>query len=402
VFALVAVLVGGLAGRVREEARTAQARIEGLRRVGAFSRKLGEAATEPDLVREIARQAAGIAGHAAVLAGEDTLTIRATEPAGLALDEGAMAAARRAWNSGEPAGRGTNTLPSANWRLLPMRTVRGRRGVLALEADQLNPPQLQALEALADQAAGAWERVALTGQAARATALEETQRLRTTLLASLGHDLRTPLAGIRGAADTLHASWAALTPEVRDDLLDSVIQQVGRMTRYLADIADLTRLESGEIRPRLAPVRLVEAAEAALARVPDNLHIGVNVPAGAMAVADAALLEQVLVNLLENAIKFSPQGGRVWVRGGSDADMAWLAVADEGIGISPEDMPRIFDTFYRATRPDRAAAGTGLGLAIARGLLEAMGGRIEAQSPRPDAPRDGSPGTIVTLRLPIA
>jgi len=174
------------------------------------------------------------------------------------------------------------------------------------------------------------------------------------------------------------------------------------MTRYLADIADLTRLESGEIRPRLAPVRLAEAAEAALARVADNLHIGVNVPPAAVALADAALLEQVLVNLLENAIKFSPQGGRVWVRGGSDAGMAWLAVADEGVGISPEDMPRIFDTFYRATRPDRAAAGTGLGLAIARGLLEAMGGRIEAQSPRPDAPRDGSPGTIVTLRLPAA
>ena len=179
-----------------------------------------------------------------------------------------------------------------------------------------------------------------------------------------------------------------------------MIQQVGRMTRYLADIADLTRLESGEIRPRLAPLHLAEVAEAALARVPDNLHIGVNVPPEVMVLADAALLEQVLVNLLENAIKFSPAGGRVWVRGGVEGGMAWLAVADEGIGIAPGDIARIFDTFYRADRSDRVAAGTGLGLAIARGLLQAMGGRIEAQSPRPNAPRDGSPGTIMTLRLP--
>ena len=214
VFAIVALLSGGLASRVRDQARAAQGRIEGLRRIGAFSRKLGEAATEPDLLAEIAHQAADLAGRALVLASatpDSQLDIRAAYPPANTMDAGSWAAAQWAWTHAEPAGRGTSTLPGGTWRFMPLGTVRARLGVLGVRSDAaLDGPLLQAIATLADQSAVAWERVLLVKESARTTAMEETQRLRTTLLASLGHDLRTPLTGIRGAAGTLRAAWEKL------------------------------------------------------------------------------------------------------------------------------------------------------------------------------------------------
>ena len=407
VFLLVAGITGVLAGRVRAEASAGQARIDSLRRVGAFSRRLGEPANEPDLLQEIARQAAGIAGQAAVLLHDaDDIQLRAAEPGNEGLDEAAWAAARWAAKHGVETGRGTTTLPASGWRFLPMRTVRGGSAVLGVRAPAggaaFGPPTLQALEALADQAAIALERVRLAGQSARTAAMEETGRLRTALLNSLSHDLRTPLAGIRGAASTLRESWDSLSADTRADLLLAIDDDTARMTRFLANITDLTRLENGDIRPRLAPVDVAAVIEAALARVPDALHVGVSLPdTPPRALADAALLEQVLVNVLDNAVKYSPAGARMAVRVTAGRDIA-IAVADEGVGIALADLPHVFDSFYRARHGDRVTPGTGLGLAIARGMIEAMGGSIEAASPRPDLPRDGQPGTVITLRLPAS
>jgi two-component system sensor histidine kinase KdpD len=416
IFAAVALLTGGLASRVQMQSRAAQARIDGLRRIAKFSRTLGQAASEPDLLAELARQACGIAGRAVALSGvADDLAIRAAEPpadgapgASLPepdpLDEGAWAAARWCWSHQEPTGAGTGTLPGASWRFAPLATVRGRLGVLGVRSPRpLDETQTQALAALADQAAVAWERVRLTAESARTAAMEETQRLRTALLASLGHDLRTPLAGIQGAAGTLRQSWDALTPDTRADLLDSIEQDVGRMARFLANINELTRLEGGQIVPRLSPVRLAEVVEAAIARLEGAPHVGVRLPEPPVSVmADPALLEVVLVNVLENAVKFSPGGSLVLARATVEAGEVALSVLDEGIGIPPDDLTNVFDSFFRTRRGDRVAPGTGLGLAIARGMIEAMGGRISAQSPRPDMPRDGSPGCVITIRLPLA
>ncbi len=432
VFALVATLAGTLAGRVRAEAQAAQARVEGLRRIAAFSRRLGEASTEPDLLAEIARQAAAIAGRALVLApcahpaprqddaAPRDLAIRAVEPPvdptgnpagstpgdppGDPIDEGAWAAARWAWSHGEPAGQGTPTLPAASWRLLPLHTLRGTLGVLGVRSPApLDDTATQTLGALADQAAIAWERVLLANEAARTAAMEETQRLRTALLASLGHDLRTPLAGIQGAAGTLRTAWDQLDTPTRADLLDSIEDDVGRMARFLANITDLTRLESGQISPRLARTDLAEVLDAALSRIPGAPHVAVRVsdPSPA-ALADPALLEQVLVNLLENAVKYAPAGSLTLVRITAEPGLACISVADEGIGIPADDLPHVFDSFFRARRGDRIPPGTGLGLAIARGLVEAMAGRIDARSPRPDTPADGLPGSVLTVRLPAA
>jgi two-component system, OmpR family, sensor histidine kinase KdpD len=404
VFAAVAVLTGSLAGRARAEASAAGARIAGLRRITAFSRKLNAPATEPELLAEIARQAASLAGRAVVLIGEDPdLTITATEPPGEILDPGGWAAARWCFGHGEPTGHGTSTLPSSSWRFLPLQTVRGRLGVLGVRSDiELDSGQLQAMEALVDQSAVAIERVRLAADAARAAASEDTQRLRTALLASLGHDLRTPLTGIQGAAGTLRTAWDNLSPETRADLLSSIEEDVARMARFLSNITELTRLETGQISPRLVPVPVTQVVEAAIARLRDPLSVATNVPEKLVVAADAALLEQVLFNVLDNAVKYSPSGAFVRVRAEPRGTNVAISVTDEGVGIPPEDLPHVFDSFFRVRRGDRTAPGTGLGLAIARGLLEAMGGHIEAQSPSPDAPRIGFPGSVVTLYVPAA
>ena len=406
VFILVAALTGSLASRVRTEAQAGQARIEGLRRIAGFSRSLGEPTTEPELLAEIARQAAGAAGRAVVLTGEGAdLAIRAAEPpadAATVLDDGSWAAARWCSDRQEATGRGTATLPSAEWRFLPMRTVRGLLGVVGVHmaSGRFDPTAAQTLATLADQAAVALERVKLANEAARSAAMEETQKLRTALLNSLSHDLRTPLTGIRGAADTLGSTWDRLTPATRADLLASIKEDTARMTRFLANIMDLTRLESGQVSPRLTPVQALHVIDAAIARVPDADNVLVNVPPDLPALrADPALLEQALVNVLDNAVRYAPLGSVLRIRGSAGAGQVSLEVIDEGVGISAEDLPHVFDSFYRARRGDRTAPGTGLGLAIARGMMEAMGGTIEAISPRPDAARDGSPGTIVVLRL---
>jgi len=406
VFIFVAALTGSLASRVRAEAQAGQARIEGLRRIGNFSRSLGEPTTEPELVAEIARQAAGAAGRAVVLTGEGAdLAIRAAEPpadAATVLDDGSWAAARWCSERQEATGRGTATLPSAEWRFLPLRTVRGLLGVLGVHmaGGRFDPTAAQTLATLADQAAVALERVKLANEAARSAAMEETQKLRTALLNSLSHDLRTPLTGIRGAAETLGTAWDRLTAATRADLLASIKEDAARMTRFLANIMDLTRLESGQVAPRLQPVQAIDLIDAAIARVPDAGHVLVNVAPDLPAMrADPTLLEQVLVNVLDNAVRYSPLGSDVRIRGSAGGGQVSLEISDEGIGIPADDLPHVFDSFYRARRGDRTAPGTGLGLAIARGMTEAMGGSIQAISPRPDAARDGSPGTIVVLRL---
>jgi two-component system sensor histidine kinase KdpD len=403
VFAGVALATGWLASRERRSAAGAQSRIESLRRITAFSRRLGAPTTAPDLMDEIASLAADIASPALVLQAEgDDLLIRAAYPPHQdTMDEGSWAAARWSYARQEPAGRGTATLPSSAWRFFPWRSTREKFGVIGVRPDQpLSQAAIQSLLSLADQGGAALERVRLTADAARAEAQAETQKLRTALLNSLSHDLRTPLTGIRGAAGSLRTTWDSLSPAARIDLLASIEEDTVRMTRFLTNIMEMTRLETGEVTPRLEAVMLAELVELAVSRVPGLAHMAVDLSADLPRVqADPALLEQVLVNLLENAAKYGPDGGLVRVSARAEGSRMVVSVADEGPGISAADLPHVFDSFYRARREDRIVPGTGLGLAIARGLVEAMGGSIQARSPRPDVARDGAPGTVVDITL---
>jgi len=166
---------------------------------------------------------------------------------------------------------------------------------------------------------------------------------------------------------------------------------------------EMARVETGEINARRDRLQLAEIVEAAVARIPGAMYAGVNIADDATHVlADPALLEQILVNILDNAVKYAPEGSRIAISARRSASRIAISVADEGVGIPAAELPHIFDSFFRATRGDRVAPGTGLGLAIAKAFTEAMGGSIRAQSPRLDLPADGAPGTVITLELPAA
>lgn len=403
VFLVVGVVTGTLAGRVRVEAEAARSRIEALRRISMFGQRLSSATAQADLLDDTAAEAASMTTAGVVmLARNNVLAPGIAAPHGTALDVAALAAAEWSFKNNIETGIGTATLPSVPWRFLPLRVNGEPVGVLGAKPAAPPPePLAQTLRALADQAATAVERVRLTVQAARNAAREDSQKLRTALLSSLSHDLRTPLTAIRGAAETLARSGEALGAATRADLLASITEDTGRMTRFLANIMDMARVETGEINARRELVPLGEVIEAAIGRVPGAVYAGVKIADDARQVtADPTLLEQVVVNLLDNAVKYSPEGSRVSVTATRNGGRVVLRIADEGVGIAAAELPHVFDSFFRATRGDRVAPGTGLGLAIAKAFTEAMDGTIRAASPRIDLPADGRPGTIITVELP--
>jgi two-component system sensor histidine kinase KdpD len=408
IFVFVALLLAGTTGRLGRSMRIARARMVALRRLVEFSRRLGGPGGLPDLLPAVAEEAARAAGGVGVVIlplpplreGEaPEPVVRAAVPVEIEPDEGAMAAARWALQHGKATGAGTDTLPDAAWRILPMKTARGVVGLVGVQPRHLDPEGERALSALLDQAAVAIERAQLMEEQALGAARAETEQLRTALLTSLGHDLRTPLTAIRGAIGTLRTSGEALAPATRADLLATAEEETQRLTRYLSNILDMVRIENRQITPRRELVDLDDALRAAARRAARGgaRRIEVAATPGLLAPRlDPALLDQVLGNLLDNALKFSGPEGVVRLRATREGADCVIAVEDDGPGIPPEDLHRVFDPFHRATRTDRIAAGTGLGLSICRGLVQAMGGRIAAESPiAPDAR-----GTRITLRFP--
>ncbi|MDE8349058.1 MAG: sensor histidine kinase KdpD [Acidocella sp.] len=403
VFLIVGIVTGTLAGRVRLEAQTASARVEALRRISRFGQRFSLVTTQADLLLETATQAASITTAGIVmLADNAALTTPVAVPDGITLDAAAFAAANWAFKNNIETGIGTATLPTVPWRFIPLRSDNVSIGILGALPSTMPPePLTQTLAALANQAAMALERVRLTVAAAQTEAREGSQKLRTALLSSLSHDLRTPLTAIRGASETLSSAGDALDDATRADLLDSIAQNTERMAKFLSNITEMARVETGEINARKDRLQLADVFEGAIARVSGAIYTGVYITDNAThVIADSALLEQIIVNCLDNAVKYAPPDSRIAISTLRHADKITIAISDEGVGIPAPDLPHIFDSFFRATRGDRIAPGTGLGLAIAKAFTEAMGGKISARSPRLDLPADGLPGTIISIELP--
>lgn len=405
IFCCVALLLTGTAGSLGRSVSAARARLFGLRRLVELSRRLGAANSTGDLLMTVTQEAERLTNRAACLLlpldGEPVL--RASTPIEVELDTGSMAAARWALAKGARAGHGTDALPSATWQFRPMRTARGLVGLLGLRmaherSPALDPERERTLEALIDQSAIAIERSQLMEEQARDAARLETEALRSALLASIGHDLRTPLTAIRGALETLRLSGEALPADSRGDLLATAEEETVRLTRYLTNIVEIVRLESGQVTPRREPVDIADAVRSAVERAERragrSIHIVLaeRLPVPRL---DAALLDQVLANILDNALKFSPDGTKVDVLLRRAGPEIAIVVEDAGGGIPTDQLAQIFDPFFRVRRGDQAPAGSGLGLAICRGLVHAMGGRITAESPI----HEGR-GTRMTVFLP--
>lgn len=230
--------------------------------------------------------------------------------------------------------------------------------------------------------------------------LSETDKLRTALLSSLSHDLHTPLSSIIGAVTSLRTQGAWIGEVARDELLAAIDEEADRLNHFVGNLLDMTRLEAGALRLKRDWVDLGELIAAAVGRARSRLgsrKVETHVPAGLPLVrADFTLLQQVLFNILDNAAKYSPETSTVRIQARRDGMDVEIEVIDQGIGILPADLERVFDKFYRVTAGDRQKAGTGLGLSICRGIVEAHGGTIAARSPVAMGM-----GTAVAIRLPI-
>ncbi|MCJ2018745.1 sensor histidine kinase KdpD [Methylobacterium sp. E-065] len=404
-FTLVAVLVSNLAARARRVAVVSQGRARATERLFGFSRKLAACGTLDDVLWATCAQVAAMLKVRVVLLLPDgkAVTVRAGYPPEDMLEAADVAAAQWAFDNDRPAGRGADTLPGAKRLFLPMRTGRGTIGVIGLDADGtgpiLTPEARRLLDALADMGALAIERVRLVEDLDRAERAAETDRLRQALLTSISHDLRTPLASVLGAASTLRDLDAALAPDAKSELLGTIIEEAERLNRFIANLLDMTRLEAGAVAPNLSAQDVGETVDTALRRTQKVLaehHVAVDVAPDLPTLAlDPVLFEQVLVNLLDNAAKYAPDGSTVTVRAVREGTTVHLTVLDEGDGLPEADTERVFDKFYRARKGDRVRAGTGLGLAIARGFVEAMGGTVTALNRR-----DRS-GACFSIILPI-
>ena len=405
VFWGVALTTGALAGRVREQARAAQARASAVSALLAASQRLTGIGDRTEAARILAEQTAAAAGAGAVvlLPANDELTLSAGAPGKPELDAEAMAAARWAWEKGEPAGYGTGTLPQARWTFRPLQGVRDRAGVAGIEAAALAPGSDEERLALAllDQGAVAVERADLAGQAVETETLRRTDRFRDALMNSVSHDLRTPLSTVLGASTTLIDLGDKLKPAVRADLLLSIREEAERLSRYVGDLLDMTRLEGGGLNIRTDWVDVRDVLNAAGKRVGRRLgerRMTRDFPAQlSLVMVDQGLLEQALVNILENAIAYSPDGSNVELAAYEDRGAVVISIEDEGKGIPTAELERVFDRFRRMEQPSDRTQGAGLGLAIAKGFVEAMGGRIAAASPIMDGK-----GTRILISLPKA
>mgnify|MGYP001553990135 FL=1 len=402
-FAVVAVIVSNLTARVRAQAQTARERAATTENLYLFSRKLAGVFTLDDLLWAAAFQFATMLKIRVVLLlpeGE-SIAVRAGYPPEDELDDADLAAAKWAWEHATAAGRGADTLPGAKRLFLPMQTGRGMVGLVGLDSDipgpLLTPDQRRLFDALADQAALAIERINLAQDMDRARFAAESERLRSALLTSISHDLRTPLASIMGSATSLRTQ--ELDARARDELERTIQEEAERLNRFIANLLDITRLESGAIEPHFEFVDVADVLGSALRRASAVLaghHVRLQLaPDLPLLKLDPVLFEQVVFNLLDNAAKYSPAGTNVDVRARIEDKIVRLEIADEGPGIREEDLERVFDKFYRVQSVDRKLAGTGLGLPICRGFVEAMGGTIRAGN------RNDRRGALMTILLPV-
>lgn len=338
---------------------------------------------------------------AVLLPEADRITKRIASP-NLHLGDEELAVADWVYRHGEPAGRHTSTLSAAEFRYLPLKTARGVVGVLGVgkpgTSDRdLTPAQRRLMEAFANQGAQAIERAQLEEQNRQIALMQSAEKLQNALLNSISHDLRTPLVAITGALSALDEDDGSLNGASRRTLIENARDEADRLNRLVGNLLNMTRIESGAIKLRFESEDVQDAIGTALDQLGSRAashNIQIDIPSGFPLVPmDFALIVQVLVNVLDNAVKYSPAGSDIIISAAAGDETMRLSIADCGVGVPPEDLNRIFDKFYRVQRPE-SVSGTGLGLSISKGIIEAHGGRIRALN------REGN-GTVIEIELPL-
>jgi len=400
IFLMVAFVTGGLTERLRREAGQAWRRETKTRALFEFSREIAAVADADKIARQLVQAVSQTLDRSVVVLLPDTngklKQVSVDNKADF--DTSELAVAVWAYEHKEPTGRSTETLPGAHYLYLPLTTGGNAAGVLGIHMQELlTPEQRRLIEAWAGLAAVALERVYLADKARQAALLVESDQLRTALFNSISHELRTPLASIIGAVSSLLDAGGIYSDQARRELLETVQEGAARMDRLIGNLLDTARLESGMMKLKKDWCDIEDVVGVALRRVgtflkgrPLAIHIPADIP---LIQADFALLEQVLVNLLDNACKYSPPGSEINITAGLDGAAVQITVADRGKGIPEQFLNKIFDKFYRVEQP-KSVSGTGLGLAICKGIIEAHGGQIRAGN------RPGG-GLVISLFIPL-
>ncbi|MFJ2389488.1 DUF4118 domain-containing protein [Pseudomonas koreensis] len=402
-FLLMAALTGNLAARQRRQLQALRDTQEETTELLDLSRKLTAATDRQAVISAAAQHLNGWSDLQLCLLNRDGQGGWKVETGGpLEFSESERAAADWAWQHDQPAGMGTGTLPFGRWWWWPLSVEDGPLallGVCAKEGQTLSGQRRRLLTALSQPLAQALARAQLADDLEAARLHGETEQLRSALLASVSHDLRTPLTAMRGSIDSLLALGEAIPLEDRRELLEGTRDEAERLDRYIQNLLDMTRLGHGALklaRDWVAPADIVGSSLNRLRAVLAPLQVSTDVPAELpLLFVHAALIEQALVNVLENAARFSPSHGRLQLSAGATDDEIFFTVSDEGPGIPEDERAKIFDMFYTAARGDRGGQGTGLGLAICQGMVGAHGGRISVADGI-----DGR-GTSITLHLPL-
>jgi len=387
---LAGLIISTLTARVKFQAESARQRERRTASLYAMSRELAAMRNREQIVRAaVPHVAAACNARAVVLVPDQQRQLVALGGSGsdFPLPEHDRGVAQWVFEHAQTAGRGTATLPGAQAIYLPLLASAGTVGVLGVLPAEAQPvpdvEQLHQLDAFAGLIALAIERADLAAEAHRIGLQMETERLRSSLLSAVSHDLRTPLSAITGASSTLLDADLKLDEQTRRELLQSILQEAERLHRLVTNLLDMTRLEAGALAVRKEWQPVEEIVGAALQRMSGRLRdhplstcIAADLP---FVPLDALLIQEVLVNLLENSAKYASPATPIEIAASAADEAVVIAVIDRGPGIPPGDLKRVFDKFYRSPGVG-ARSGAGLGLAICRGIVELHGGKIWAEN----------------------
>lgn len=389
VMLVVALVISNLAVRIGRQAETARYRERRTGVLYAMSRDLATHRGATVLANVAARHLRDVFDSqvAIFLAdGDKRLRLQQGEQLFFEFDPKEMGIVQWVFDHNERAGLGTDTLPGSSALYLPLVGSSGAIGVVAVRPAQshflLDPEQLHLLESLINQTALAIERTRLSEEAQRAHVQAETERMRNAILSSVSHDLRTPLASITGAASSLLDESGQMDAASKRDLARSIYEESGRLDRLLRNLLEMMRLEAGAVQLKKEWHSPEEVVGSALGRLQNRMRnhvLQTNIPADLPLInVDGVLLEQVVINLVENALTYAPAGTSIELSASAGDREIMIEVADRGPGLPTGEEARIFEKFYRL-QPDREG-GVGLGLTICRGIVEAHGGRIWAEN----------------------
>lgn len=397
----IALFAGNLTARVRAQERWARYSAERTSALYTLAHESATAVNMDDVLKTAVTQISrAFDAESAILLAEDSqLSLQPHSCSTLTLDDKEYSVARWSYEHGKPAGRFTDTLSQADAQYHPLHTptrIVGVVGIRTRQGERLTFDQETLLETFMSQIALVIEREILDEASEQSAMLRESERLYTALLNSISHELRTPIATIKGASSSLLDPATGVNEGARVALAKDIQSSADRLNRLVENLLDMSRLESGRLQLKREWCDLSDLIGVAVQRVsycasthPIDLQIAPSLP---LVQLDFVLMEQVVVNLLDNACNYTPSGTAITITAQVKGQQVEITVSDNGPGIPQDLIERVFEKFYRL--PGTATGGTGLGLSISRGLVEAHGGNLNAEN----MPTGGAK---FTLRLPL-